>query len=322
MSVGAGIPRLARYATFHEDSRGVHVWLEVNDQNPRWSIMWNLAGSTELVAYSPAGQSCALSVGSSVRGYEMHARLIEARQSHFWAIRAPHEDPLRTTVTTLSSALSPTEALLWLGHGDGFVYTGTRIVPLEKGPSDPAPVKDAFSAGVMVAIDGGVLAIDSAEGAPHDLSFYPISGAPPTLVLPVSDKRQVEYLGVDSTTGELIRIESEGESFETVRVYASPVVKASAKLVSRFVTRIPRTDLSKPSVALNAGYLFVGANAETSTGRVIRVSDGSYWQVTFTGTPVFVNEDYVWTMTNSAYPQRSALQRRPFPKGIPLPSEL
>lgn len=317
---GLGYVSFPENVTFHEDGRGAHVWVNVDGEDAKWSIMWNLSGPTEMVAHSAKGQGCTLSVGSSSRGYEMHASVYQNYRSHAYAVRAPHAEPLQTTVTTLSSALYLTGGLFWLGYGDDFVFTGSRIVPLEPGPSNPPLAPDLYSAGVLTAVQGGVLAVDSSTNAPNDVGYYPAKGRGRVVVLPLPKDRQVEYLAVDPTSGELIRVESEGPNYETVRLYASPVSTTSAGLSSRFVSRIPRTSFGKPSVALNGGYIFFPPSGP-SASRLVRLSDGAYWEVgATTEHPLFVNRDYVWT-TVMTDPQKWIFRRRAIPTSPPTPAE-
>jgi len=321
-----GYPGHAENATFHEDARGVHVWLDIHGVDAKWSIMWNLAGPTELVAYSPRGQGCVLGVGSSARGYEMYAGINLTYETHSYAVRAPHDAPLRTTVTTLSSALYLTGALRWLGYGDAFVFTGRRIVPLEAGPSSPPLARDVYAAATLVAVRGGVLAVHSAVGTSQFVNFYPATGGSPTVVLPVPASHAVEYLGVEPASGELIRVESEGPTHETIRVYASPVATESlswAPLVSRLVARVPPTIFDAPRVALNAGALFIGPSAERPS-RLIRLSDGAHWEVgSVKEAPLFVTRDQVFTVEEKAPPAHNewTFRRRPFPRSAPVPAE-
>ncbi len=312
-----GYPTLPEHATFHEDARGVHVWFSFLGRDAEWSIMWDLGGATELVAYSPRGQGCVLRVGSSARGYEMHAGINLTYETHSYAVRAPHDAPLRTTVTTLSTALYLTGALRWLGYGDGFVFTDSRLIAIEPGPSSPPLAKKRFAATIVEGVAGGVLAVDLPSATSRDVTFFPVASGAPTVVVPVPQGRQVEYLAVDPASGDLIHVESEGANHDTVRIYASPV-STTGPFASRVVGRVPRANFSKSAVALNAGTLFVGPSDRPS--RLTRLSDGAYWEIgSMSEAPVFVTKDRVWTMVIAADGSARLLQR-PFPTWAPSPT--
>jgi len=255
----------------------------------------------------------------------MYAGINHTYQTHSYAVRAPFDAPLRTTVTTLSSALYLAGgALFWLGYGDGFVYTSSRIVPIapvSAGPSSPPLATSVYSSAVLVAAQGGVLAVDSAVDAPHDVSFYPAAGGPRVTVLSVPANRQVEYLGIDPASGELIRVEGEGPTYEVRRTYASPVSTASP-LVSRYVAKAPRGTVDLQAVSLNAGYMFSGPAGPNAPPRLVRLADGAHWDIASDSEmALFVNRDYVWT----AYVTSSrdwTFRRRPFPTSPPAPAEL
>ena len=244
----------------------------------------------------------------------MRAQIFLPYQRHMYAVRAPHDAPLRTTVTTLSSALFFLGSFFWLGYGDGFVFTGGGIVPLEAGPSNPPTVKALYSSRVIVAVPGGVLAVNAAIGAPPDVNFYPATGGPPVVVVPVPPGRQVHFLGIDPASGELIRVESGAPNDGAFRIYASPVVTSSQNLVSRFVASTMSHSFETTDLALNAGYMFLNGD------RLIRLSDGARWDTGVRESPMFVNREYMWTVHASS-DHYWTFRRRPFPKSEPIPAE-